>query len=107
MHVCINIQVHTSLSVIVVVFFQLIYDFKDGGGTFTLMSLHPDEILAEDVERFEKIGVEIPSMMYVHSLFCMLTQTHMYMIKSMNHNSLGCEQLRIRISHRLRCQVTQ
>ena len=50
----------------IVFLFQLIYDFKDGGGTFALMSLHPDEISSEDVENFEKIGVEIPSMMYVH-----------------------------------------
>ena len=42
---------------------QLIYDFKDGGGTFGLMSLHPDEILPEDKEKFRKIGVQIPNMM--------------------------------------------
>lgn len=42
---------------------QLIYDFKDGGGSFGLMSLHPDQIPKEDKERFKKIGVEIPSML--------------------------------------------
>lgn len=45
--------------------FQLIYDFKDGGATFDLISLHPDQISDEDVAKFRKIGVEIPSMMYV------------------------------------------
>lgn len=42
---------------------QLIYDFKDGGGSFGLMSLHPEEIAADDKEKFRKIGVEIPSML--------------------------------------------
>ena len=42
---------------------QLIYDFKDGGGTFGLMSLHPDKISEEDRKRFKKIGVLMPSML--------------------------------------------
>ena len=42
---------------------QLIYDFKDGGGTFGLMSLHPDKISDEDKKRFKKIGVQMPSML--------------------------------------------
>lgn len=46
---------------------QLIYDFKDGGGTFGLLSLHPEEIVSEDKEKFKKIGVDIPSMLYVPS----------------------------------------
>ena len=41
---------------------QLIYDFKDGGGSFGLISLHPDNIPEEDQSKFLKIGVEIPSM---------------------------------------------
>ena len=49
--------------------FQLIYDFKDKGGTLALMSLHPDEIPSEDVEKFERIGVEIPSMMCVNAYY--------------------------------------
>jgi len=43
---------------------QLIYDFKDGGASFGLISLLPDEIREEDKSKFVKIGVEIPSMMY-------------------------------------------
>ena len=43
--------------------FQLIYDFKDGGASFGLISLLPDEIPEEDKSKFLKIGVEIPSMM--------------------------------------------
>jgi len=39
----------------------LIYDFKDGGGSLGLISLHPDAIPKEDKSKFEKIGVEIPS----------------------------------------------
>ena len=45
--------------------FQLIYDFKDGGASFGLISLHPEQISDEDVTKFRKIGVEIPSMMCV------------------------------------------
>ncbi len=41
---------------------QLIYDFKDGGGSLGLISLLPDELPREDRERFIKIGVETPSM---------------------------------------------
>ena len=42
---------------------QLVYDFKDGGGTLGLLSLHPDLIDKEEIEKFKKIGVNIPSMM--------------------------------------------
>lgn len=42
---------------------QLIYDFKDGGGSVGLMSLHPDQIAKDDVEKYKKIGVQIPSML--------------------------------------------
>ena len=41
---------------------QLIYDFKDGGGSLGLISLFPDELLREHRQRFTKIGVETPSM---------------------------------------------
>jgi len=41
---------------------QLIYDFKDGGGSLGLISFLPDEISEEDKFKFLKIGVEIPSM---------------------------------------------
>ena len=41
---------------------QLIYDFKDGGGSLGLISLLPDKIPEDDKSRFLKIGVEIPSM---------------------------------------------
>ena len=44
-------------------FVQLIYDFKDGGGSIGLMSLHPDKIPKDDMEKFRKIGVEMPSML--------------------------------------------
>ena len=42
--------------------FQLIYDFKDGGGSLGLISLHPDQLSEEDKLKFKKIGVNIPSM---------------------------------------------
>lgn len=41
---------------------QLIYDFKDGGGSLGLISLNPNGIPKEDISEFSKIGVEIPSM---------------------------------------------
>ena len=44
---------------------QLIYDFQDGGGSFGLMTLHPDQIPEQDKERFRKIGIRIPSMLLV------------------------------------------
>ena len=44
---------------------QLIYDFKDGGGSFGLLSLHPEHLPDKDKAKFEKIRVKIPSMMYV------------------------------------------
>jgi len=40
----------------------LIYDFKDGGGSFGLISLLPDKIPEEHKLKFLKIGVEIPSL---------------------------------------------
>lgn len=42
---------------------QLIYDFKDGGGSLGLISLHPEKLNDSDKRKFEKIGVDIPSMM--------------------------------------------
>ena len=53
--------------------FQLIYDFRDGGGTFGLISLHPDQISDEEIAKFRRIGVEIPSMMYVCVKRCLST----------------------------------
>ena len=41
---------------------QLVYDFKDGGGSLGLISLHPDKLLDQDKMKFKKIGVKIPSM---------------------------------------------
>ncbi len=41
---------------------QLIYDFRDGGASLGLISLHPDQLRGEDKVRFKRIGVEIPSM---------------------------------------------
>ena len=41
---------------------QLIYDFKDGGGSFGLISLLPDALPEEEKEKFLRIGVQIPSM---------------------------------------------
>lgn len=40
---------------------QLIYDFKDGGGSLGLISLHPEKLSEEDKQKFLKIGVSIPS----------------------------------------------
>lgn len=42
---------------------QLIYDFKDGGASIGLISLNPSDIKDEDKEKFEKIGIKIPSKM--------------------------------------------
>jgi len=41
---------------------QLIYDFKDGGSTLGLISLHPESLPEHDKMKFKKIGVIIPSM---------------------------------------------
>jgi len=41
---------------------QLIYDFKDGGASLGLISLHPDQLPDEDKRRFKNIGVKVPSM---------------------------------------------
>jgi hypothetical protein len=45
---------------------QLIYDFKDGGGSFGLLSLNPEKLPKEDRLKFEKIRVHMPSMMELH-----------------------------------------
>ena len=45
-----------------VIFLQLIYDFKDGGGSFGLITLNPEKVPEEDRVKFSKIGVLIPSM---------------------------------------------
>ena len=42
---------------------QLIYDFKDGGGSFGVLSLNPDHLNEEEKENFTILGIEIPSMM--------------------------------------------
>ena len=39
---------------------QLIYDFKDGGGSFGLISRHPDMLEESRREKYEKLGVKIP-----------------------------------------------
>lgn len=39
-------------------FLQLIYDFKDGGGSLGLISLHPERLRDEDKRQFLRIGVE-------------------------------------------------
>ena len=44
---------------------QLIYDFKDGGGSIGLISLHPDNLSGVLRDSFERIGVEIPRLLYV------------------------------------------
>lgn len=41
---------------------QLIYDFRDGGGSFGLLSLRPEHLPDKDKTKFERIGVKIPSM---------------------------------------------
>ena len=42
---------------------QLIYDFKDGGGTLGVLSLNPGQLHEEEKEQFTKLGIQIPSMM--------------------------------------------
>ncbi len=53
---------------------QLIYDFKDGGGSLDLISLLPDELSKQDKVKFSKIGVQISSMRQAvtigHSIQC-------------------------------------
>ena len=44
-------------------FLQLIYDFKDGGSSLGLISLHPDKLKEGDTAKFKEIGVNVPSMM--------------------------------------------
>lgn len=41
---------------------QLIYDFKDGGASLGLISLHPSQLREAEKAKFRKIGVKIPSM---------------------------------------------
>ena len=41
---------------------QLIYDFKDGGASLGLISLHPEKLPEEDTINFRNIGIKIPSM---------------------------------------------
>lgn len=40
---------------------QLIYDYKDHGGSLGLISLHPHKLEKSDKEAFEAIGVRMPS----------------------------------------------
>ncbi len=41
---------------------QLIYDYKDGGGSIGLVCLHPELLSKSEKEAFDRIGVSIPSM---------------------------------------------
>ena len=41
---------------------QLIYDFKDGGASLGLITLHPEKLPEADKAKFSRIGVKIPSM---------------------------------------------
>ena len=54
--------VHTAL----LLFFsclQLIYDFRDGGGSFGMLSLRPEMLSNEVRANFKKIGFKLPSRM--------------------------------------------
>ena len=51
--------------ILVHIYIQLIYDFKDKGSSIGLITLLPDDIPPEDKEQFSKMGVEIPSMKLV------------------------------------------
>lgn len=42
---------------------QLIYDFKDGGASIGLISLNPGQMEEEEKDKFERIGIKIPSKM--------------------------------------------
>ena len=42
-------------------FLQLIYDFRDGGGSFGLLTLRPDQLREEDRQKFTKIGFQLDS----------------------------------------------
>lgn len=65
---------------------QLIYDFKDGGGSFGLISLHPEKLSEQDRMKFKKIGVEIPSMEWAHNQFCMTNATVLMLMGVYNLN---------------------
>ncbi len=58
MHISCVIHFSVSLS-------QMIYDYKDCGASFGLISLHPDKLPESEKETFRKIGIELPSMAYV------------------------------------------
>ena len=55
---------------------QLIYDFKDGGGSFGLLTLRPERLPDKHKMKFEKIRVKIPSMMYVCIFMSMIVNLH-------------------------------
>ena len=42
---------------------QLIYDFKDGGGSIGLILRSPGDISDDEKEAFKKIGIQIPTVM--------------------------------------------
>ena len=42
--------------------FQLIYDIKDGGGSFGLITLNAGMVSQADRDKFSKIGVNVPHM---------------------------------------------
>ena len=47
---------------------QLIYDFKEGEGTFGLLAANPQDISPEKKKIFQSLGFDIPSALYVPSL---------------------------------------
>ena len=60
---CICMNVMLLCKYLFVLPLQLIYDFRDGGGSFGLLSLHPDKLPDQQRTKFQKIGVRVPSMM--------------------------------------------
>ena len=44
---------------------QLIYDFRDGGGSFGLLSLHLENLPEENRKKYKKIGFELHSNRFV------------------------------------------
>ena len=52
--------------------FQLVYEFKDGGNSFHVITRYPDNILQRKRETFRLIGANIPTMR------CVVVASHFY-----------------------------
>ncbi len=53
--------INSLLQVLVFFSFQLIYNFTDGGASFSFISCNPTELKQGDRDDLEAIGVKLPS----------------------------------------------